>query len=49
MTNGVGQLFPGHTRCRVVIITGALGKVLMIILVYAASISEGERFPFLSL
>ena len=45
MTNGVGQSFPEHTRCRVVIDTGALGKVLMIILLYAARISEGKRFP----
>jgi len=45
MTNGVGQSLPGHTRCRVVIDTGALGKVLMIILLYAARISEGKRFP----
>ena len=45
MTNGVVQSFPGHTRCRVVIDTGALGKVLVIILVYAANISEGRRFP----
>ena len=44
MTDGAGQSFPGHTRCRVAIDTGALGKVLMIILVYAASISEGKRF-----
>ena len=46
MTDGAGQSFPGHTRCRVAIDTGALGKVLMIILVYAARISEGKRFPF---
>ena len=45
MTNGVVQLFPGHTRCRVAIDTGALGKVLMIILVYAARIPEGKHFP----
>ena len=45
MTDGAGQSFPGHTRCRVAIDTGALGKVLMIILVYAARISEGKRFP----
>ena len=45
MTEGSGQSFPGHSRCRVAIDTGALGKVLMIIHVYAASISEGKRFP----
>ena len=45
MTDGAGQSFPGHTRCRVAIDTGTLGKVLMIILVYAARISEGKRFP----
>ena len=44
-TNGVVQLFPVHTRCRVAIEIGALGKVLMIILVYAARLSEGKRFP----
>ena len=45
MTDGAGQSLPGQTRCRVAIDTGALGKVLMIILVYAARISEGKRFP----
>ena len=45
MTDSAGQSFPGHTRCRVAIDTGALGKVLMIVLLYAARISEGKRFP----
>ena len=45
MTDGAGQSFPGHTRCRVAIDTGALSKALMIILVYAARISEVKRFP----
>ena len=45
MTNGAGQSFLGHTRCRVVVDIGALGKVLMIIHLYAARISEGKRFP----
>ena len=45
MTNGVVQSFPGYTRCRVAIDTGALGKGLVIILVYSVSISEGRRFP----
>ena len=42
MTDGAGQSFPGHTRCRVAIDTGALGKVLMITLVYVARIPEGS-------
>ena len=45
MTDGSGQSFPGHSRCRVAIDTGALGKVLMIILVYVARMPEGKRFP----
>ena len=45
MTNGVMKSFPGHTRCRVAIDTGALDKVLVIILLYAARISEGKHFP----
>ena len=45
MTNGVVQSFPGHTRCRVAIDTGALDKVLMILLLYVARISEGKHFP----
>jgi len=45
MTDGSGQSFPGHSRCRVAIDTGALRKVLMIILVYVARMPEGKRFP----
>ena len=45
MTDGSGQSFPGHSRCRVAIDAVALGKVLMIILVYAARVFEGKRFP----
>ena len=40
-----GPIVPGAHKVPRSLDTGALGKVLMIILVYAARISEGKRFP----